>query len=348
MDREQESESSTQLVAMKAKKYQHVIPECYQKSWLAPDCPASFEPYVWLISRDGRERKRKAPKNVFVEHDKYTIHLTDGTRNLEVENTLAQIENHFVNMLPKIKNRQRLSMKEFGRLCVFTAAMHARTNAMGRHFSTFFANIHKLVVKGERAHNAPPVTSLQTKDLAQHAHQHMIQATLRTLPQMLFRMSLAILETNDPLGFITSDTPCVWHDPDSHKLPPGMRSPNMGNRKIEITVPITPWHTLLFSHSRLRGYMRSSPQNVDELNWRVRRKCAEYFISRTGETKPSWFEAGVIPPDAWENTEEGKRALDRARRYRDASAKWQREHRESIAETGEKAAAPPSESESTA
>jgi hypothetical protein len=313
---------------MKQKKRQHVVPQCYQRSWLAPDCPKHFEPYVWLLSRDGADKSKKAPKNVFVENDKYTIHLTDGSRDLVIEDTLMETEDAFMAVLPKIRDKRKLEAEDVAGLCIFTAAMHARTSAMGRQFSEFFGGIHELVLKSERARNAPPVASLEAKDRAQYAHQYMIRATLETLPQMLFRMSLAILETDDRLGFITSDTPCVWFDPDAYKLPPGLRAPSLSNPKVQVSLPLTPQNALIFSHSRLRGYMRAAPQNVDELNRRVRFGCSQYFISWKGETKPSWFEAGVLPRDAWENTAEGKRVLQQMQRYREAAEAWEKDYRE--------------------
>ena len=313
---------------MKEKKRQHVLPKCYQRSWCAPDSPHGFEPYVWLFSKDGTEKRRKAPKNIFVENEKYTIHLTDGSRDLVVEDTLMQTESAFMAVLRKIKQRRNLNNEDVAGLCIFTAAMHARTNAMGNLFTKFLGSIHELVVRGECAHNALPVTSLETKDMAQHAHQRMIQATLSTLPQMLFRMSLAILETDDPLGFITSDNPCVWVDPDAYKRPPGLRSPNLGNRMIEVSFPLTPQHALMFSHSRLRGYMRAAPQTVDELNRRVRFGCSEHFISWKGEMKLSWFEKRVLPNDAWENTAGGRRALQERQRQQEAHEAWKRKYHE--------------------
>jgi hypothetical protein len=313
---------------MAEKKNQHVVPQCYQRSWCAPDCPLEFEPYVWVFSKDGSAKKKKAPKNLFVENEKYTVRLTDGSRDLVVEDTLMRTEDAFVNVLSKIEDSRSLEMRDIAGLCIFTAAMHARTNSMGRHFRNFLGELHELVVKGERAHNALPVTSLETADMAQHAHQRMIQATLETLPQMLYRMSLAILETDDELGFITSDTPAVWFDPDSHRRPPALRSPNLSDPRIQISMPLTPRHTLLFSHSRFRGYMRATPQNVDALNWRVRVRCSEHFISWKGQTKPSWFEKGVLPADAWENTTEGTHAVQEAQRRREAMEAWKREHEE--------------------
>jgi hypothetical protein len=315
---------------MNQKKQQHILPQCYQKSWLAPDCPSDFEPYVWLFKKDGTEKKRKAPKHVFVENEKYTIRLNDGSRDLIVEDTLMRTEDAFMAVLPKIKDRRKLETEDIGRLCVFTAAMHARTNTMGRQFRKFLGDIHELVVKGEHDHNAPPITSLETKDMAQYAHQRMIQATLQVVPQMLFRMSLAILETNERLGFITSDTPCVLFDPDAYRRPPGLRSPNLSNTHIEVSLPLTPEHALVFSHSRVRGYMPAVPQYVDDLNRRVRFGCSEHFISWKGETNPFWFEEGAPPDDAWENTTEGKHAMQRMERHRKAQEAWEKEYRAKV------------------
>src|ERR1700686_5114045 len=116
---------------MTQKKDQHVVPQCYQESWLAPDCPKDFEPYVWLFLKDGTEKRRKAPKNVFVENEKYTIRLTDGSRSLVVEDTLMRTEEAFMAVLPKIRDRRKLEMEDIARLCIFTAAMHVRTDAGG-------------------------------------------------------------------------------------------------------------------------------------------------------------------------------------------------------------------------
>ena len=74
--------------------------------------------------------------------------------------------------------------------------------------------------------------------------------------------------------------------------------------------------------------MSATPQAVDELNRRVRFGCSEHFISWTGVTKLSWFEQGVLPDDAWENTTDGRRALQEMQRYREARDAWEREYQE--------------------
>jgi hypothetical protein len=117
-----------------------------------------------------------------------------------VEETLMRTEELFVAVLPKIRERRTLGRDDLARLCIFTAAMQARTNSMGRRVKDFLGGIHELVAKDEQKHNAQARTSLETVDIARHANQRMIQSVLRALPQMLFRMSVVILETDDRVG----------------------------------------------------------------------------------------------------------------------------------------------------
>jgi hypothetical protein len=84
--------------AMK-KKRQHIIPKCYQKSWCDPATPPNQTPYIWMLSKDGQQKKRKAPEKAFVSADVYTIRLSNAERDLVVEDTLAKIEGTFVNLL---------------------------------------------------------------------------------------------------------------------------------------------------------------------------------------------------------------------------------------------------------
>ncbi len=66
---------------MGAKAKQHIIPACYLRPWCDPGTPIGYEPYIWLISRDGTQKSRRAPSNSFTENNFYTVRLQDGERN---------------------------------------------------------------------------------------------------------------------------------------------------------------------------------------------------------------------------------------------------------------------------
>ena len=71
----------------------------------------------------------------------------------------------------------------------------------------------------------------------------MIQAEVNYLPKLDF----AIFCTNVKPGFITSDAPCVWFDPEAYKRPPLYRIPALAYRTIEIILPISPASNVFFS-----------------------------------------------------------------------------------------------------
>jgi hypothetical protein len=294
---------------MVEKKKQHTIPKCYLKAWCDPRTPANQYPYIWRISRDGSVRKKKSPEKSFISTDRYTIKLPSGERDLIIENTLGGIENDFVNQLLRIRRRQQLSLHDKARLCLFVAAMHTRTIAMGEHWREQNQRLHDIVVALEQAHGAEPTTSLQTKELVEKAHQHIIASGIEVETPLLLQMHMSVLVTESELGFITSDNPCVWFNPNLHKIPPFYRSPGLVQRDIEVTLPLSPTHLLLITHRPSPLYVDVAESAVDEANRTTRFHCAEEFVSWKGETRPHWFERGKETEDTWEKSEVGKKAL---------------------------------------
>ena len=55
-------------------------------------------------------------------------------------------------------------------------------------------------------------------------------------------MNLTVFCTNDDLGFIASDRPCVWFDPEAFKKLLPFNQPALGSRTIEVTMPLSPNH----------------------------------------------------------------------------------------------------------
>ena len=45
-------------------------------------------------------------------------------------------------------------------------------------------------------------------------------------------MHMAILNTDDEVGFLTSDQPCVWFDPEAYKRPAMYRSIGLGYKSV--------------------------------------------------------------------------------------------------------------------
>ena len=249
--------------------------------------------------------------------------MPNGDRNLVIENTLGGIENQFVNVLGRIRRRE-LTPRERAHLCLFTAAMHTRSIAVGEHWKKFYQGVHNQVVALEKRRNAPPAKSLETADMVKHAHPNLVESGVEVLAPMLSTMPMSILVTDDELGFITSDNPCIWNVPNAHRLPPGLRHPSLSQPNIEISLPLTPQHMLLISHRVYPFYVDVKQTTVDDANRLRWLDCTEEFVSWKGETRPYWLDTGKEPDDAWEKTPEGKAALAEVEKRR----KWEAEYEE--------------------
>ena len=156
----------------------------------------------------------------------------------------------------------------------------------------------------------PSLTHEQVRQLAAAPLQVMIPGILRQVTPILCQMDLAIFWTDDPIGFLTSDNPCCWFDPEDYKRPPIYRGPGLGKPKIEVTMPLSPNQCLLLNRQGLSGYMPLPEQFVDELNHRHRYHCVEHFVLNMNARKESWFIDRPMPDDAWENRAAARRGDD--------------------------------------
>jgi len=217
---------------MKLKK-QHWVPQSYLKAWCDPEASATHDPYVWCFSKDGKEVKKRAPKNLFLQNEFYTIHLDDGARDLTVEHGLAGLEDAFVSLRDgRLSKRSVLSPEEDLLLRAFAGAMKSRTRGHLQHMQRQFKSAldmgesvrQQMLARSpsERIGMAPslgpmdPESSMtleELRELAEGSVGPMVVAEVQVQLPILSQMNLAVLCTDEPLGFITSDMPCAWFDP---------------------------------------------------------------------------------------------------------------------------------------
>jgi hypothetical protein len=292
------------------KKKQHLIPNCYLKAWCDPITPPGHTRAIWRISKDGSTKKQKSPEKSFTSTDRYTITLPNGERSLALEDTLSSLEAQFTSVLSRVRRRDSLSALDRARLCMFAAAMHARTMAQGEHWRGEMAKMHEQLEMMEQSIGIAPNKSLATAKMVKTAHTDIVIMSIMRETPLLFQMNMSVVVTDDPTGFITSDVPCIWHNPKLH--------PGLAQRDIEVLLPLTPQHTLLISHQNLETYVYASSQLVREANRNMRFSCYEEFVSWKGIVDPFWFSEREMPEDAWERTEQGKAAIAEAGETQDA------------------------------
>ncbi|MDD4879320.1 MAG: DUF4238 domain-containing protein [Candidatus Omnitrophica bacterium] len=290
-------------------KKQHYIPQCYLEAWCDPECPTGHTPYVWRFSKDGTRIKKKAPENIFYEKDMYTIHLEDGTRDLTLEHGLNQLESLFTQVRKKIEKKENLTIEDRTILCAFSSAMFGRTKAQREHQRKqwekpleIMEDMMKATPEQKRRMAALPSSSStkeaglsyeDVKYLVKNPTQTFLPSIVRTMTPLLCKIDLAILTSESRIGFITSDAPCVWFDPQAYKRPPFLRHAGLMYESIEISLPISPRALLLLNRKGFNGYYVSNDKADDEANQLRRFYSEEYFVVNRNYKKDIWFDSGA-------------------------------------------------------
>ena len=299
---------------------QHVVSKCYLKAWCDPATPKGQEPYIWLISKDGSKKTKRAPHKSLTKADAYTIKFNNGTSDLHVETTLSQLESKFVRVQQNISARHTLDAWDRAYLAAFMATMHSRTDPFATGMQEAWSKVGEMVKAMEEvirrgdADKFPtisppgegsPISSADTEYLVKNSGPLAVESALETAAPIMWRMSLAFVTA--PVGsfFVTSDNPCVWFDPTAHRRHPFYRGAGLAMKDIEITMPVTPEVFAIMTHNpEAQGYMRLTDAQVQELNRRTVGFCDEQFVSKISDTLDIWFDPGTPPPDAWENRED--------------------------------------------
>jgi hypothetical protein len=306
---------------------QHIVSKCYLKAWCDPSTPPGHEPFVWLISRDGAKKARRAPHKSLTKSDAYTITFKDGSSDLRVETTLSQLEAKFVKVQRRISERKPIDLHERAYLAAFMATMYSRTDPFAEGMKEAWSKVDDLVRKVEDVikrgdasqlsgsimpGEGQPISSEQTQYLIENARPLGVEAAFEITAPIIWGMSLAFMQAPKGSFFVTSDNPCVWFSPSAYRMPPFYRGVGLAMKDIEITMPVTPEILALVTHyPRATGYLNLTDAHVQELNRRTVGFCDKQFVSRSPETMPSWFDPGTPPPDAWESRVKGDESAPR-------------------------------------
>ncbi len=273
--------------------------------------------HLWLISRDGTKKSKRAPHKSLTKTDAYTVTFNDGEQDLRVEATLSQLEGKFVRVQQKIVEKKSLDKWDKAYLAAFMATMYCRTNPFAEGMEEAWVQLDDMVKKVEdvikNSHPAKlpppiypgqglPISSKDTQYIIRNARPLAVESALQTAAPILWRMSLAFAEAPEGSFFITSDNPCVWFDPTAYRRPPFYRNAGLAMPEVEVTMPISPKFTAIVTHETgMQGYFQMTNWQVQEMNRRTVGFSDRQFISSSGNTLPQWFDPGTPPPDAWEN-----------------------------------------------
>jgi hypothetical protein len=293
-------------------KRQHTVPRSYLSAWTDPACPADQTPYVWVFPKEGGGGKKKAPENIFHEIDFYTRTSSTGERDLSLEEDLGWLENAFIGVRRHVLEREAdIGVEDRAVLLSFLGAMHARTPRMRDHHGKVWGGMKAMgddlmaklnsLPEEERRRAAIGLSYLtndpssaisweEVTELAAAPMQTLLMPIAGTEAIAYANMEMVILTCDCDPGFITSDCPAVWFDPEAYKRPPLFRSPGLGHASIEVTMPISPSQMLVVSHHDFgQSYLKVVPEVVHMLNQRTRTASQKAFVTNSDFTLPAWF-----------------------------------------------------------
>jgi hypothetical protein len=115
--------------------------------------------------------------------------------------------------------------------------------------------------------------------------------------------NLSIYSTDDRLGFLTCDEPCIMHNPTAYRYHPMRRSPGLRQRDVQVLLPLSPRLLLAFTHKRTYPFITPlERKHVDQINRMMAWHAGKEFVSGQGELRDEWFAAPeASPADAWES-----------------------------------------------
>lgn len=307
---------------MEYKKH-HYIPRSYLSAWTDPKTPAGQEPYVWLVNKESLEIRRRAPKNIMFENNLYTIEDEEGGRDLSLEKLLSMIEGEFVRVRDHvIATHTPLNQSHRYILLSFVSAMYSRTPVSTARLGSFWDELLSKVkamstwavtanpeqrasaavvthpISGGRSY---PVTVEQIQTIVDAPIPSTLVPSIKAGVDAMKILDITVLETTTSPGFITSDNPVVWFDPEGHKRKEPFQGPALIYPSIEISMAVSPRFSLLLHRRGINGYINLSShgplaeaQVVNEANWRVQIEAKDSLVVSQNTILQRWFDPFLL------------------------------------------------------
>ena len=140
---------------------------------------------------------------------------------------------------------------------------------------------------------ASSMSMADVQRIAEQPIQSFLIPEINITTPILFRMRSVIVETSTQPGFIASDAPCIYFDPELAKHPAPFGAGGLISPSIEISLPLSPRQFILFGYRLIHdGYYVSLKPNdplVDHINKRTWIFADEHIIVNENIIKQSWF-----------------------------------------------------------
>lgn len=296
-------------------KDQHWVPQCYLRPWC--DKSAIGE-RVWVFPRGGGGGTLRPIKDLFRKPHLYTVRTRPVTDPYVIEKGLSKIESQYAQVIrTRVLQGLPLSVEDRAVLRVFVGTMLVRTRAQAEHWRRQWQQLldmgNEMMAAMERmpperrafpaknqllgVEDTPGMTMDDVEKLVQEPLPPLLGTSATSAAHILSQMHMHMIRTDSDPGFNTSDCPVAMFDPTAYQRPPMWRSPGLAHKNIEVTLPLSPKHLLLFCWNTEEGTLPVQvPEGVaDEYNRIAHANCHKMFVVRRNVLKPSWLDPGRPP-----------------------------------------------------
>ncbi len=252
-----------------------------------------------------------SPAKILRRTDFYLVRNEDGTESLEVEREyLSGIENLYAtHTKPKILKNEPLNDEDKAVLSLMAASMLARSPLLRSSEEDFFGRIKKTMdimnalpqeqkeamakfsIPGKEEDRIPGDVMEKIAADVPSWHSEGIPDLTASMFPYIWEMKCNVIVSNDPANpFVTSDNPCAMVNPELERVygrGAMYSSPGVGQKHIEITLPLSPTHALMFGYLMERDlqyvpFGANQPEMLQTVNGRTAR-MSHNLVSNTKE-----------------------------------------------------------------
>lgn len=294
-------------------KSQHWLPSSYTAAWLDRSLPKRLGQRIYLYSAEGHYLKWTHPRRAFTAEDLYTRRGPKGERDLSTEHHLSRIESDFARLRARtLEKRKEPSAKELATMAFFVAGMRSRSPREFERVNSFWKqvvrvgdNLKRQIERAskeerERLTRIQPLRGEKDRSFSLEVAREIAEwPIVVTLPQsiaaeapILAKMAVAILTVpTDGPPLISSDAPISWWVPGAAERP-RITGVGLGEKDVELTMPISPRQSLLFTNKSLPRYVDVDADGAVELNARTLSHCKEVWIANSPDLSLDWISSG--------------------------------------------------------
>lgn len=244
---------------MTIKKKQHLIPQCYLKSFVDSEPPPNvpenkYHPSVWLLDKSLKNSsKRKAPKNILWKSYFYNL-KEDNIEQPYVEGFLSKVEGRYSQLLDIVKNQGHLGKEDQFILALFIDTLYRRTENQLNFWGETLEKLENIYRQVDRSINGNENYSDEYFKGSSEIPKKMIVDASGTLANLILKVGFNLIKNESEIPFFTSDTPVFYNffhidELLNQNIPEDWTYPEIGKNEKEFFCfcPLTPKVALISS-----------------------------------------------------------------------------------------------------